>query len=461
MKHLARRRLRRRDFVRWMGAAAFALPALELFERDLWAQAGGHKSKFAVFCYTPDGIYPPNYWPTGTETSFTLGPILAPFAPFQSKMLILGPQVYGGAPVPGMGLAYPGATEQHQAPVCLTGNATPLPYRDQSTAVNTLDGPSIDQVIAEAVKGDSPFSSLNFGTHPVGGDTPSDISFTTAGVPLKRMDSADEAFTRVFGMGVPETGPAVELHKRAAVSNYLHGRFGALHDQLSAHDRQVIDQHLTSLRSFETRIAQQLMSQDACALPARTPVPTDADSVRTGADSQTLAPFFMDVIASAFACNSTKVASMTFGWPGGMESGGLRMPWLGFTDPLHYVSHYAGDPALVDKYTKMDTWMAAQIAYLMMKLAAITDATGQTLLDQTTIYWVFRHGDGNSHGNYALPNILLGGTGGYFRMGRYLQLPATSPTKVLISIANAFGVDVPSFGKDAFMETSPLAGLAA
>jgi len=46
-------------------------------------------------------------------------------------------------------------------------------------------------------------------------------------------------------------------------------------------------------------------------------------------------------------------------------------------------------------------------------------------------------------------------------MGRYLQLPATSPTKVLISIANAMGVDVPTFGKDAFTATAGLSALTA
>ena len=61
--------------------------------------------------------------------------------------------------------------------------------------------------------------------------------------------------------------------------------------------------------------------------------------------------------------------------------------------------------------------------------------------------------------NVALPNVLLGGAGGYFRMGRSLQLPSTSPTKVLISIANSMGVDVPTFGKDAWMDNAPLSGL--
>jgi hypothetical protein len=192
----------------------------------------------------------------------------------------------------------------------------------------------------------------------------------------------------------------------------------------------------------------------------KAPVPTDDTSVRTGADSETLSPFFMDILASAFACDLTRVASITFGYPGGGDAGGLRMPWLGFTDPLHGVSHHGQNPATLQKYQQMHTWIAEQIAGLMQRLAALTDGNGVSLLDQTVIYWFNRHGDGDAHSNYALPNVLLGGAGGYFQMGRYLQLPTTSPTQVLIAIANAMGVDVPTFGKNEFTATSGLAGLA-
>jgi hypothetical protein len=135
------------------------------------------------------------------------------------------------------------------------------------------------------------------------------------------------------------------------------------------------------------------------------------------------------------------------------------MPWLGFTEPLHGVSHHGGNATSLDKYKQMHTWIATQIAGLMTRLAALKDANGVSLLDQTVIYWFNRHGDGDSHSNWALPNILLGGAGGYFKMGRYLQLPTTNPTQVLISIANAMGVDVPSFGSDAYKATSGLAAL--
>lgn len=474
MRLNSRSRVSRRDLVRMLGAAAFALPGLELFGRELRAQAVSKVAKYAVFCYTPDGVNQSAFWPTGNETDFQLSPILKPFEAYRDKLLILGPEMNNGTPKPGSGLAYGGPTPQHQATVTLAaraGHGCPpggafcttddfgLPYRDQTTAVNNIDGPSIDQVIAKAVVGESLFSSLNFGLHPIGGDTPSDINFAEDGTSLKRMATPDEAWNRVFGMGVgPSAADLSARNKHSAVTDFLHARFAGLRPQVSAYDQQVLGAHLTSLRSYEEQVKRR--SESTCQQPLRAAVPTDETSVRTGADSQDLAPFFMDVISSAFSCDLAKVASVTFGYPGGGDAGGLRMPWLGFTDPLHGVSHHGGNAATLEKYKQMHTWIATQIAGLMQRLAAVQDGNGVSLLDQTVIYWFNRHGDGDSHSNFALPNILLGGAGGAFKMGRYLQLPTTNPTQVLISIANAMGVDVPSFGEGPLQQTSGLSLLA-
>ncbi|HEX2872485.1 MAG TPA: DUF1552 domain-containing protein [Polyangiaceae bacterium] len=473
MKLSSRQRVGRRDLVRLIGSAAFALPCLELFGRELRAQAAGKLAKYAVFCYTPDGVNQAAFWPKGGETDFELSPILTPFAAHRDKLLVMGPQVANGSVKSGTGLAYAGPTPQHQAPVTLAArvghgckaggsNCTVddfgLPYLDQSTAVNNIDGPSIDQVIGKAVVGNSLFSSLNFGLHPIGGDTPSDINFAENGSSLKRMASADEAWNRVFGMPAgPSASDVSAARKQTAVTDFLHARFTSLRPQLSAYDQQVLDAHLTSLRAYEEQVKKR--SQSTCQQPVRAEVPSDATSVRTGADTEKLAPFYMDLITSAFSCDLTKVATVTFGYPGGGDAGGLRMPWLGFTDPLHMISHHGGDASRLDKYKQMHTWIAKQIAGLLDRLAAVKDANGTSLLDQTVVYWFNRHGDGDSHSNWGLPNILLGGAGGYFKMGRYLQLPTTNPTQVLISIANSMGVDVPTFGEAPLAANKPLSAL--
>jgi hypothetical protein len=260
------------------------------------------------------------------------------------------------------------------------------------------------------------------------------------------------------------TASATPLNKMNAVTDFLHSQFSELRPTLSAADQKTLDSHLSAMSVYEARVKKRLQGgtgpvSAACSTPTRRAVTGDA---RTGSDTETLCPFFMDMVATAFQCNLTKVASVSFGYPGGGDAGGLRMPWLGFTDPLHFVSHHGGNADKLDKYRKMSTWIAGQIAGLMDRLAAIPSATGSgTLLDETTIYWFNRHGDGDSHANFALPNVILGGTGGYFQMGRWLQMPSTNPTQVLISLANAMGVDVPTFGETGLMATSPLAGLAA
>ena len=188
------------------------------------------------------------------------------------------------------------------------------------------------------------------------------------------MASADEVTKRLFG-GMVATGggdadAAGQLRKHTAVTDFLNARFGTLKGELGAYDRQVIDKHLTSLRAFENRRAQLLGMRSnpgaACGLPATAAkVPADETSVRTGADTQFLAPFFLQSIATAFNCGMTRVASVTFGYPGGGGAGGLRMPWLGFTDAQHSVSHHGNGAEKLRKYGLMNAWTHSQVKLLL------------------------------------------------------------------------------------------------
>jgi hypothetical protein len=476
MKLSFRQRLHRRDFVKRLGGAAFALPFLELFEHSARAQGNAKRSKYVVFVYTNDGVNQGAFWPT-TAGDPTSSATLKSLAPYKDKVLVLGPKLNGSSAMADTGLTYMAKPAQHRASVCLSASKVNLPLNgDQFHATNKIDGPSIDWVIADALRvadgaNATTFPYLNFGIHPIGGDTPSEINYDKTGQPIPRMSSAAEVTMRLFGGmvagGEPGGGSvdaAADLRKHSAVTDFLNGRFNSLRGELSDYDRKVVDHHLTSLRSFEDRRAKLLAMrsnpQAACAGPSAAKVPVDETSIRTGADTQFLAPFFLSSIATAFNCNMTKVASVTFGYPGGGGAGGLRMPWLGFTDAQHSVSHHGNGADKLRKYGAMNAWTVSQMKFLMDELAAIATPTG-TLLDDTTIYLFNRHGDGNGHTNYALPNVLMGGTGGYFKMGQTLSLPKTNPTQVLISIAHAMGVGLTSFGSGGYMDTSPMAGLTA
>jgi len=469
-----RKGLHRRDFIGRIGAAALALPFLERFEGQLKAQVmNQRRSKYVVFIYTNDGVNNPNFWPTGADP--TASPTLSSLAPYKSKVLVLGPMLNGTSPAGDSGLTYNTRPAQHRASICLSASKVNLPLNDdQAHAVNKIDGPSIDWVIATALqKADGAnatlFPYLNFGMHPVGGDTPSEVNFNDSGQPLSRLTSAADVTSTLFGKmitpGAGDVDAAAELRKQTAITDFLNSRFGSLRAELGSYDRQVIDKHLTSLRAFEDRRAKLLGMRSnpgaACGVPASAAkVPTDDTSVRTGADTEFLAPFFMQSVATAFNCGMTRVASVTFGYPGGGGAGGLRMPWLGFSDAQHSVSHHGNGADKLRKYGLMNAWTVSQVKFLLDQLAAVPTPNG-TLLDDTTVYLFNRHGDGNGHTNFALPNVILGGTGGYFKTGQILALPKTSPTKVLISIAQAMGVAVTSFGSGAYADNAPLAAITA
>jgi hypothetical protein len=70
-------------------------------------------------------------------------------------------------------------------------------------------------------------------------------------------------------------------------------------------------------------------------------------------------------------------------------------------------------------------------------------------------------GDPNLHSSVNVPMVLAGGTGGHFRMGRHLGMLPDCPddqmycsgqerhisnNKILVAIAQAFGVESDSFG---------------
>ena len=278
--------LTRRDFVHRLGRAALALPFLQSFEGQLKAQVNDQRrSKYVVFLYTNDGVHNGNFWPTNPADPSS-SPTLSALAPYKSKMLVLGPKLEGGAPVSDTGLTYNARPAQHRASICLSASRVGLPLNDdQFHAVNKIDGPSIDWVIAEALrKADgtnaAPFPYLNFGIHPVGGDTPSEIHFDKDGAPLPRMVSAEEVTGRLFGGmmtagGSGDADAAGELRKHTAVTNFLNARFAALKGELGSYDRQVIDKHLTSLRAFEDRRSQLLSRRSnpggGCGVPATRP----------------------------------------------------------------------------------------------------------------------------------------------------------------------------------------------
>ena len=89
-------RLTRRSVIKGAGGIAIALPWLEamIHRRPALAAAPAPAPKRFLAVYTPggtvrSGAIGDRYTPTGTETAFTLSPILAPLEPVKSSVIVV------------------------------------------------------------------------------------------------------------------------------------------------------------------------------------------------------------------------------------------------------------------------------------------------------------------------------------------------------------------------------------
>ena len=477
MKYLKTSGLTRRALLGKLGPAALALPALQLFHRKSWGvETVSGTAKNFLFITTPNGIDPTQFWPTGGERDFVLSPNLDPLKAHRDKLLIVGPQFASPtsrSPVNGSGLRLVKTPGIHRSWVVTTGHSVSVPRTPQTGDGLTVrtSHPSIDQLIANKLTAKTRFRSLELGVHPVGGDVPSVINFAMDGSPLPRMTSDKAAWDRVFG-GVTPTppagpAPAVDLsgRRRAAVSEFLNKRFATLGKTLGRDDKQLLESHLQSLREVEGRIGGVVPPSANCDIAAGRAAfkpATLADPTNPTSDAPALTSNYQDMVALAFACDLTRVASISMSWEGGGSAGGLVHTWLGFKNAHHGMSHHGGNADKLSKYNQITKWYAGVIARMLDRLKLYPHPDGGTLYDQTLVWWMFRHGDGNAHANFAVPAVLAGGAGGHFgQMGRFLSLPATDYHRLNYSMVNAMGINIDSFGVAENRVTAPLAALRA
>jgi hypothetical protein len=98
------------------------------------------------------------------------------------------------------------------------------------------------------------------------------------------------------------------------------------------------------------------------------------------------------------------------------------------------------------KITKINTWFASEFAYLLQKLSSVQEAGG-TLLDNSVAFWGNSLSKGNVHARRSVPFVLAGSAGGYFRTGRFLKYGGVPHNGILVSILNAMGLPVTTWGE--------------
>jgi hypothetical protein len=416
------RRFSRRAFLGGLGSAAALAPFVPVLESE--AGQAQHPKRL-ILLFSPNGSIHENWAPQGTETDFTLPTILAPLEAHRDRLVVLDGlevirQGLGDGHQMGMGSLWTGSK-------LLSGNFSGAGYAGHA---------SVDQVIANAVGGDTPYRSLELGVQTGGANVWTRMSYAGANQPLPPEDDPQAVFDRLFaGLDADPAGVERLSAERKSVIDLVKADLASLQPHYGASDKVKVEKHLDAIRAIETRNAA---GAPTCDVPqvdlSMDPFANDNFPVTVRRQ--------IDLMVMAMACDLTRVASLQCS----KSVSQVVFSWLGQTGGHHDLSHLGeNDPSMVSQMTAVNVWYAEQVRYLLDALAAVPEGEG-TLLDNTLVVWGNELGRGNSHSNHPVPFVLAGGAGGAMQGGRHLTFDRVPHNRMLVSLCRMMGMDVDTFG---------------
>jgi hypothetical protein len=452
-------RLNRRAFLRGIGTIGVALPFLEsLPERSAFAQT--QNPVFGLFICTANGVVqrtqndPEKFWPTelGALTTASMQASAADratgiLADHASKLLIV------------RGVNYPhrpsGCGHAQGLVQCLTASQ---PTGDAQ--YSTASGVSADTVIADQL-GVEP---LTLYSGMKGGYIDEKLSFSAPGQVRAAEGNPWNVYQRLLQLVPPsdggDGGAADQLVlRRKSVNDLVREELRALlaRPDLSQADRDRLDQHFQSIRDLENTMTGMGLecSPDRLSVQALEAM-NSGDAFRRNGMIEDVAKLQMELVALAFSCNMSRVATLQVG----DGTDGTRYTLNGQTvERFHWISHRiqsdgsegAAIPQAVEWHTAIDRIRMETFKHLLDTWSQYPGPNG-TLLDSAFAMWTSHVATGPEHGFNNLPILIAGSAGGYLRQGQYIDAGGVTNNRLLNTLITAVvrqnGGSVENFGGD-------------
>lgn len=427
----------RRHILRGMlggAAVTVGLPSLGLFApRSARAQESAFPTRFCLF-FWGNGMLPDRWIPATTGLDWTLSEQLLPLADHQADLTL----------VTGHEVRIPNRIAHFTGPAGLLSGR---PGRGDDDGA-TFAGPSLDQRIAQAIGGDTPFRSLEVGVQP----GCNGMSFNGPDSRNPPISDPIALYERMFGatFRAPGEGGAVDprLGLRRSVLDAVMAEVSDLERRVGVEDRARLDQHLTSVRELEKRIAR--LEEDpadyaACTRPASPTLPSDT-SARPSMEAR--ARIVAELSAMAMACDLTRVTSIWYSDPLN------NVLYPDATAGHHQLTH--DEPGDQPQVHEIVLSAMRSFADLLTALKAIPEGDG-TLLDHMALLATTDVSFGRTHQIDEFPMLLAGRAGGRLTVAGHVR--AATPdnaSRVPLTLLRALGVTAGSYGEDAAFTDSGL-----
>jgi hypothetical protein len=220
--------------------------------------------------------------------------------------------------------------------------------------------------------------------------------------------------------------------------------------ELSKADKERLDLHFTTIRDVENTMVDMAQTctgghLDLAAIEAM----NSGDAFRQNGQIEEVAKLQMELVALAFACNATRVATLQIG----DGTDGTRYTVDGeIVERFHWISHRiqsdgaTGEaiPQALAWHTAIDRIRMNTFKHLLDKWSEYSTPDGD-LLDNAFALWTNHVAVGPSHSFSNLPYIIAGSAGGYLKQGQYVDAEGVSNARLLNTLLTACGVPVENF----------------
>ncbi|MCX4246246.1 DUF1552 domain-containing protein [Paraliomyxa miuraensis] len=462
MHPLRKLKLSRRTVLRGMAggaAVSVALPPLEAMlnaNGTAYANGDGLPTRFISF-FWGNGVVLDRFEPSMQGPNWDLTEELQPFAPVKDYVSVLT----------GIMNRCEQQITHHEGMTAFSGY-TFTPSGGPGFASN-FGGPTIDQLVADAIAArvTTPIRSMQVQCSK--GFSPADNGTTASTIsvrgnpgsltPLYPQANPVQVWQTVFGEFVPQPDDSA---LRLSILDAVRDDANRLRPRLGTIDNHRLDAHFDALTELEQKIVAM---PPTCDLP---PAPMHTNSESVSNEQLVLTNQIMaELIAYAFVCDITRVASMLF-LPLAGEAV-LSESGSGSGSTQHVLSHQGGEA-----YHQGIVFIMERFSQLIQILGNTPELDGSNLLDSTMIYGSSDCSIGWTHSIRRQPIILAGtGRGHLVHPGiHYQAVAAADPNNgnapsqgnmsdVLLSLLQAFDPAATSVGGGAAMSNTPLTEILA
>ena len=437
MTFISKKHLSRRTFLRGTGVT-LALPLLESMVPAgavLAQTAAAPKTRMGCI-YIPHGATMDKWTPAGEGRSFQFSEILQPLQPFRDQVCVVSDLAH--APVaPWTGEDTGGAENHVRAAAVFLSGAHPI------KGDRAFVGPTVDQVAAAQIGGDTPLPSVELSIEEVGLNC--DANFTcayrntlawkSATLPLPMENNPQVVFERLFGDGSTDAERQARRAQAQSLLDSVIEQVATLKADLPAADRARLGDYLDEVREVERRV-QNVDRR----LSAGIELPEAPAGVPDTFEEHLNLMFDLQVLA--YKTDITRVSTLMLA----RENSNAVYPKCGVREGFHNASHHSNERKNMDQFAVINRYHVQTFGYFLDKLRATPDGDG-TLLDHSLILYGSSLSDGNEHNFDPLPVLLAGGASGRLQGGRHLQFkPHTPMSNLLLAMLHKMGARVDAIG---------------